>query len=103
MEDPNAGRLVELCKEEFKQAQKLDNPALVKMTKIVEEATYTDNKGKTKSVAYIVSEYVGGGELYDYCESGAFTEPICRAYFKKILIGLHSMHTTGLSHGDLKP
>lgn len=45
-----------------------------------------------------------GGELFDYvANSGAFSEPMCRYYFKQMLMGLHYIHKNGFSHRDLKP
>jgi serine/threonine protein kinase len=47
---------------------------------------------------------ISGGELFDYvANSGPFSEPICRYYFKQMLQGLHYIHSKGFSHRDLKP
>lgn len=77
---------------------------MVKHYSMSENSTWTTGSGKQKSVAYIAQEFVEGGELFDYVAiCGAFREPICRFYFKQILMGLHHLHSNGLGHRDLKP
>ena len=45
-----------------------------------------------------------GGELYSYvANSGVFSEPMCRHFFKQMLMALHYLHTEGFAHRDLKP
>ena len=55
-------------------------------------------------MAYVALELVSGGELFDWVSnSGAFSEPVCRYYFKQLLTGLNYMHSAGVAHRDLKP
>ena len=35
--------------------------------------------------------------------TGAFSEKICRYFFKQMIMGLHYLHSQGLCHRDLKP
>lgn len=48
---------------------------------------------------------MSGGELFDYValENGAFSEKICRHYFKQLLMGVHYLHSNGICHRDMKP
>ena len=49
-------------------------------------------------------EHVGGGELLQtLIDHGGFSEPICRAVFKEMLMGINHLHQKGMCHRDLKP
>ncbi len=60
--------------------------------------------GRTKMVEYIVLEYAGNGELFDYIyfPREGLGEKMARAVFKQILDGLEGCHTAGVVHRDLK-
>ena len=60
--------------------------------------------GQVVPVAFLAMESINGGELFDYvAHTGAFSEPVCRYFFKQMLMGLHHVHSNGYSHRDLKP
>mmetsp|Transcript_15416 Transcript_15416/g.30729 ORF Transcript_15416/g.30729 Transcript_15416/m.30729 type:complete len:414 (+) Transcript_15416:300-1541(+) len=51
---------------------------------------------------YSVMEYAEGGELFDKVEeSGKFTEPRARHWFRHILSGLATLQSAGICHRDL--
>jgi len=66
--------------------------------------TYKKKNGKpSRKVAYIVFELAERGQLFDYIlQSGEFSEPVARYYFKQLLEGLEYTHNSGISHRDLK-
>lgn len=49
-------------------------------------------------------EIAQGGELFDFiANSGKFTEPEARYFFKQFMSGLDYCHTNQIAHRDLKP
>jgi len=54
-------------------------------------------------VAYVVMDFMGGGQLLDYLAKGKMSPNICRYYFKEMLKGLHHMHSLNIYHLDLTP
>ena len=64
---------------------------------------YKKSKG-SKVVDYIALELAGKGELFDFISnSGPFSEPVARYYFKQFMVGLDYVHKAGVTHRDLKP
>ena len=105
LNDPNFNkRAFKLLREEVAATTSLNHENVVRYHEFNENSTIQKENGKTKNVAYIVQEMISGGELFDYvANSGAFTEEVCRHYFKQMLMGIHYIHSHGFSHRDLKP
>lgn len=88
----------------MRNTQQLSHKHVVTYYDFKETAVYNKKSGATQNVAYIVQDFITGGELFDYvANSGPFTEPMCRYYFKQMLQGIHFIHSKGFSHRDLKP
>lgn len=69
-----------------------------------ENAKLEKSNGATRDVAYIVMEYINGGELMDLLiDNGGFNEQISRYFFHQMLKGIAHCHKNGLAHRDLKP
>jgi serine/threonine protein kinase len=60
--------------------------------------------GRTKIVDYIVLEYAGNGELFDYLyfPRKGLGEKMARYIFKQLINGLEACHLNGVAHRDLK-
>jgi len=90
----NNARFMELLKAEVDATMKLDHKHIVKYYEFNEAAIMKKTNGKEATVAYIAQEPIMGGELYQYVNStGAFSERICRYFFKQMIMGLHYLHT----------
>lgn len=50
-----------------------------------EDAIWKKSGGREERVAYMVLEFVNGGELFDYVSIAPFKANIVRAYFKQML------------------
>ena len=63
----------------------------------------SNKKKKEKTISYIVLEYAGKGEIFNYLKkTRGLPLPIAKYYFKQLLIGLKSMHNSNFYHRDLK-
>lgn len=72
----------------------LNHPNIIKLYEIWE----TDNK------CYLVMEYCKGGELFDYIiKHERMSEAIAANIMKRLLSGLHYLHSNNIAHRDIKP
>lgn len=76
---------------------------MVRLFDFKEDAVWEKSENRKVTVAYMVLEFVEGGELFDFVSLGAFSEKICRFYFKQMLQVIHHAHKNGVAHRDLKP
>ncbi len=76
-------RAFQLLKDEVQSVQTLEHKHVVKYFEFKENAIWNKKNGQQIPVAYIASELVSGGELFDYvANSGPFGEKIVRYYAK---------------------
>mmetsp|Transcript_1926 Transcript_1926/g.3094 ORF Transcript_1926/g.3094 Transcript_1926/m.3094 type:complete len:475 (+) Transcript_1926:59-1483(+) len=58
----------------------------------------------TKSDIFMVTEYINGGELFDYIiENGKLSEAESRKFFQQMISGIEYFHKKLIVHRDLKP
>ena len=82
----NSNKVLELLKKEVDTIKHLNHPNLVNLIAFKDSAIWKKSDGKEIPIAYIVLELISGGELFDFVAStGAFSEPVCRYYFKQML------------------
>ena len=72
----------------------LNHPGIIKIFDVLEDDTSV----------YLVSEYCGGGELYDFITSRSrVEEPLAKRIFKQIVLAVRYLHSQNVIHRDLKP
>lgn len=99
-----AAELKEVDKE-IKMMTSLHHPHIIS-TKAVGRGPYDKQDGSAPTdVLFMVLEFAQEGELFDMISnSGKFSEPTARYFFKQILSSLNYIHNViGICHRDLKP
>lgn len=93
---PEDAKYVEQARHEFRVAQKLSHPALVKIYQL---ETVRDWLFRARKL-YLLLEYVNGRTLDTF---KAFPIPKMLQIFERVAAGLEHMHRKGVFHADLKP
>jgi len=79
---------------EVEVMRSLDHPAIVKLIDFIED----------DFAYYIVMEYCGGGELFDFIIArNRVEEPLAKRLFKQIVLAVSHIHMKNIVHRDLKP
>ena len=80
--------------KEVEMLAKLDHPHILKLYELYED----------QQRYYVVSEYLTGGELFDYIvSSGHLTEPEAALIMHQVLSAVTYCHLNNIVHRDLKP
>ena len=80
--------------ERIATVQRLDHPGIIKIIDVIED----------EEAFYIVLEYCGGGELFDFIISRQrVEEPLAKRFFKQIVLAVGYCHSQNVIHRDLKP
>lgn len=70
---------------------------------IVNMIEYGEGEQHDETFKYILLELANGGSLFDYvAEAGRFEEKYARHFFKQLLEGVAYLHSSGITHRDLK-
>lgn len=92
-------------KTEIDVMKEINHLNVINLVKYSYEGTLKKLNGETKDkVTYLTLELASGGELFDFiAQTGAFSEPVARYYFKQIIEAFEYLHSKGISHRDMKP
>lgn len=93
-----------LCAESRSQEDPLKEMAV---GQFLEDSPHPNLMGQLECISdtthyYIVMEFSGGGELYDWVDRAHhFSETQARHFFSQIVAGLDHLHSTGVCHRDM--
>ena len=80
--------------QEVDVMRRLNHPGIVQLIDFIEDET----------AYYMVLEYCGGGELFDFIISRKrVEEPLAKKFFKQIVLTIAYIHSNNIVHRDLKP
>lgn len=89
---------------EIKMASCLVHPNIVSIVDYGDHYIYNTENNSTESSMYIVFEYAKAGSLFDFVRTtGAFSEQLARHFFLDIIQAVSYLHSSGISHRDIKP
>lgn len=93
-----------LFKNEVRALHGASHENILKMYNYAENTVAKRPDSKTIPVAYMALEYAENGEIFDFIsETGRFSEPVSRFYFRQLIEALDYMNHRGFSHRDIKP
>ena len=100
-------KLEENMANEVAVASKLSQPNLLKIlaatNEVVSNDTHKTDEKKGPRFAYIASELMPNGELFDTLKSkGALPLPMVKYYGHQLISAVHHMHSQGFAHRDIK-
>lgn len=89
---------------ETKVLKNLDHPNIIKLKEVKDDGEYVRPDGTSKSVMFAAIQLAENGEIFEYlANTGRFSEPVARYYFKQLIEALEYCHNQGYAHRDLKP
>jgi serine/threonine protein kinase len=74
-------------KNEYDVLLQLNHPNVIRLLELNTEGVYTKKDGKVKSgTVYAALELASNGEIFEFlANTGRFSEPVCRYYFKQLI------------------
>lgn len=89
---------------ETKVLKNLDHPNIIKLKEVKDNGNYVRPDGTSKTVTFAAIQLAENGEIFEYlANTGRFSEPVARFYFKQLISALEYCHNQGYAHRDLKP
>jgi len=92
-------------KTEYDVLLHLNHPNIIRLLELCDNGVYTKKDGRVKNgTVYAALELANNGEIFDYvANTGRFSEPVARFYFKQMIDAINHVHEQGFCHRDLKP
>jgi len=88
---------------EVKALSALNHDSILKMVTYYKDYMYYNDKLEPDKITAIILEYCENRSIYEYIQQNtSFSERISRKLFTDIAQGLDHIHSSNLSHRDLK-
>ena len=100
---PENELLIQNLRNEIEALRALNHPNVIRIVGSGVDVQWMQS-GDQKTGAFLATELVENGELFDFLISprGAFSEPIAKYLFKQMLKGMNYIHDRGLCNRDIK-
>lgn len=93
-----------LYKNEIRALYGANHCNILKLVEYSDHAQAKRPDGKHVSISYLALEFAENGELFDYIsDTGRFSEPVSRFFFRQLIDAMEFMNHRGFSHRDIKP
>lgn len=89
---------------EIQVMQQLQHDNIINLIDFNDTCDFIKPNGVSTPVFYLALQLASGGELFDFiAQTGRFTEPVARFYFRQLCEAFEYLHGNGFSHRDMKP
>lgn len=96
--------MTDIVMNEVEVMKQLKHDNIINLIDFNDSCEFKKPNGVSTPVFFLALELANGGELFDFiAQTGKFTEPVARFYFRQLCDAFEYLHGNGVSHRDMKP